>query len=58
MTSLDSIFLILAREQIISIEKEPRFAALSQTASDKSQLTLVERMRMLNEHVGNGLVRA
>ena len=27
-------------------------------AADKSQLTLVERMRMLNEHVGNGLVRA
>ncbi len=27
-------------------------------AEDKSQLTLVERMRMLNEHVGNGLVRA
>jgi Lrp/AsnC family leucine-responsive transcriptional regulator len=27
-------------------------------AADKSELTLVERMRMLNEHVGNGLVRA
>jgi len=27
-------------------------------AEDKSRLTLVERMRMLNEHVGNGLVRA
>jgi hypothetical protein len=27
-------------------------------AEDKSQLTLVECMRMLNEHVGNGLVRA
>jgi Lrp/AsnC family leucine-responsive transcriptional regulator len=27
-------------------------------AEDKSQLTLVQRMRMLNEHVGNGLVRA
>jgi len=27
-------------------------------AEEKSQLTLVERMRMLNEHVGNGLVRA
>ena len=27
-------------------------------AEDKSQLTLVERMQMLNEHVGNGLVRA
>ena len=26
--------------------------------ANKSQLTLVERMRMLNEHVGNGLVRA
>lgn len=26
-------------------------------AEDKSQLTLVERMRMLNEHDGNGLVR-
>jgi Lrp/AsnC family leucine-responsive transcriptional regulator len=27
-------------------------------AASKSLLTLVERMRMLNEHVGNGLVRA
>ncbi len=27
-------------------------------AEDKSQLTLVERIRMLNEHIGNGLVRA
>lgn len=27
-------------------------------AKDKSELTLVQRMRMLNEHVGNGLVRA
>ena len=27
-------------------------------AAEKSRLTLVERMRMLNEHVGNGLVRA
>lgn len=27
-------------------------------AEDKSQLTLVERMRMLNERVGNGLVKA
>jgi len=26
-------------------------------AEDKSHLTLVQRMRMLNEHVGNGLVR-
>ena len=26
-------------------------------AEEKSQLTLIERMRMLNEHVGNGLVR-
>ena len=26
-------------------------------AEDKSQLTLVQRMRMLNEHAGNGLVR-
>ncbi len=26
-------------------------------AEDKSQLTLVQRMRMLNEHIGNGLVR-
>ena len=24
---------------------------------DKSELTLVQRMRMLNEHIGNGLVR-
>ena len=27
-------------------------------AEEKSELTLVQRMRMLNEHVGNGLVRA
>jgi len=27
-------------------------------AADKSRLTLVERVRMLDEHVGNGLVRA
>jgi len=27
-------------------------------AENKSQLTLVERIRMLSEHVGNGLVRA
>ena len=27
-------------------------------AEDKSELTLVQRMRMLNEHIGNGLVRA
>lgn len=27
-------------------------------AKDKSDLTLIERMRMLNEHIGNGLVRA
>lgn len=27
-------------------------------AEDKSELTLVQRIRMLNEHVGNGLVRA
>jgi hypothetical protein len=27
-------------------------------AADKSELTLVERMRMLNEHIDNGLVRA
>jgi len=27
-------------------------------AEDKSELTLVQRMKMLNEHIGNGLVRA
>ena len=27
-------------------------------AEDKSELTLVQRMRMLDEHIGNGLVRA
>lgn len=43
---------------IASLQRSGETSTKIVFAEDKSQLTLVERMRMLNEHVGSGLVRA
>ncbi len=42
---------------VVSLQRSGETSTKIVFAEDKSQLTLVERMRMLNEHVGNGLVR-
>ena len=60
LLSLDVIAVNMAHlhEFIHTLQRSGETSTKIIFAEDKSELTLVQRMQMLNEHIGNGLVRA